>query len=133
VERYCTDEQATDDNIIWHMRIECWVTKATDTHPEYVLLVCFSTATVVYAYEPQYFVYTYIASLVFFIDIQFGFTQCLSIRVWRYSSFWALASLRRHAHSSTHLLHPPVPRISDVSLRLTFSHLVLGFPTGLVL
>jgi hypothetical protein len=24
--------QDTDDNIIWHMHITCWITKATDTH-----------------------------------------------------------------------------------------------------
>ena len=23
---------------IWHMRFECWITKATDTNPEYVIL-----------------------------------------------------------------------------------------------
>jgi hypothetical protein len=39
-------------------------------------------------------------------------------------------------HSSLHsarLLHPLIPRICDVSLRTTPSHLILGFPTGLVL
>jgi len=29
--------QATDD-IIWHMHIAWWITKATDTHSEYVIL-----------------------------------------------------------------------------------------------
>jgi hypothetical protein len=33
--------QATDDNIIRHMRISCWITKATDTHSEYVILIAF--------------------------------------------------------------------------------------------
>jgi hypothetical protein len=32
------DRQVTDDNITRRMRIECWVTKATDTHSEYVLI-----------------------------------------------------------------------------------------------
>jgi len=27
---------------IEHMRIECWLTKATDTHSEYVMLVAFT-------------------------------------------------------------------------------------------
>ena len=26
---------------IWRMRIACWVTRATDTHSEYVLLIAF--------------------------------------------------------------------------------------------
>jgi hypothetical protein len=29
---------ATDDNIIWRMPIACWITKAKDTHSEYVIL-----------------------------------------------------------------------------------------------
>jgi hypothetical protein len=33
---------------IWCMRIACWITKATDTHSEYVLIrISFSTATMV--------------------------------------------------------------------------------------
>jgi hypothetical protein len=41
VEKYGTARQATDDNIIRRMRIACWVTKATDTHSEYVILIAF--------------------------------------------------------------------------------------------
>ena len=26
---------------IWRMRISCWITKATDTHSEYVVLIAF--------------------------------------------------------------------------------------------
>ena len=33
--------------IIWRMRTACWMTKATDTHSEYVKTFCFSTATMV--------------------------------------------------------------------------------------
>jgi len=29
--------QVTDDNMIWHMCISCWVTKSVDTHSEYVM------------------------------------------------------------------------------------------------
>jgi hypothetical protein len=36
-----TARQATDDNIIWHMRFVCWITEITDTHPEYVTLIAF--------------------------------------------------------------------------------------------
>jgi len=31
-EKYGTARQATDDTIIWRMRIACWITKATHTH-----------------------------------------------------------------------------------------------------
>jgi hypothetical protein len=42
VEKYGTAGQAADVNIIRRMRIACWITKATDTHSEYVTLVAFS-------------------------------------------------------------------------------------------
>jgi hypothetical protein len=42
-----TDGQATDDNMIRRMRIACWVTKATDTRPQYWYAYCFSTTTMV--------------------------------------------------------------------------------------
>jgi hypothetical protein len=38
VEKYGTARQATHDNIIRRMRFACWITKATDTHTEYVIL-----------------------------------------------------------------------------------------------
>jgi hypothetical protein len=33
--------QTTDDNIIRRMRAACWITKATDTQSEYVILTAF--------------------------------------------------------------------------------------------
>jgi hypothetical protein len=41
VEKYGTARQATDDNIIRRMRIACRITKATDTHSEYVIRIAF--------------------------------------------------------------------------------------------
>jgi hypothetical protein len=38
VERHGNAIQATDD-VIWSMRIACWIPKATGTHSEYVLLL----------------------------------------------------------------------------------------------
>jgi hypothetical protein len=38
VEKYGTAGQDADDNIIRRMRFACWITKATDTHPEYVII-----------------------------------------------------------------------------------------------
>jgi hypothetical protein len=39
VEKYGEARQATDDNIIRRMCFACWITKATDTHSEYVILI----------------------------------------------------------------------------------------------
>jgi hypothetical protein len=39
VEKYDTAGQATDDNIIWNMRIPCRITKATDSHSECVIII----------------------------------------------------------------------------------------------
>ena len=33
--------QITDDNITLRMRFACWISKATDTHSEYVILIAF--------------------------------------------------------------------------------------------
>ena len=32
---------------VWRMRISCWITKAANTHSEYVILTAFPTATMV--------------------------------------------------------------------------------------
>jgi hypothetical protein len=39
VENYGRARQATDDNIIRRMRFACWITKARETHSEYVILI----------------------------------------------------------------------------------------------
>ena len=41
VVKYGTAGQATDDNIIQRMRFACWISKATDTHSEYVMFISF--------------------------------------------------------------------------------------------
>jgi hypothetical protein len=41
VEKYGRVRQATDDNVVRPMRVACWITKATDTHSEYVMLIAF--------------------------------------------------------------------------------------------
>jgi hypothetical protein len=41
VEKYGTVRQATNYNMIRSMRFACWITKATDTYPEYVILLAF--------------------------------------------------------------------------------------------
>jgi hypothetical protein len=38
VEKYGTDGQATDENVIRRMRISCRIAKATNTHSEYIII-----------------------------------------------------------------------------------------------
>ena len=42
MENFGTARQATDDNIIWLMRLACWINKATNTHAEYVMFIPFT-------------------------------------------------------------------------------------------
>jgi hypothetical protein len=39
VEKSGSDRQATDDNMMWRMHFLCWITEATDTRSEYVILI----------------------------------------------------------------------------------------------
>ena len=41
MEKYGRPGQATVDNIIWPMLIACLITKAADTHSEYVIPIAF--------------------------------------------------------------------------------------------
>ena len=38
MEKYGTDGQATDENVIRRMRIACRIIKATNTHSEYIVI-----------------------------------------------------------------------------------------------
>ena len=41
VEKYVRTIQVTDENITRRMRFACWMTKATNTYSEYVILIAF--------------------------------------------------------------------------------------------
>jgi hypothetical protein len=47
LEKYGRARKARGDSVIGHMNITCWITKATTTHPEYVILYYFSMAKMV--------------------------------------------------------------------------------------
>ena len=51
-EKYGRAGQATDANMIRHMRIECWLTDATDTHSEYFIHTAFFLDKYSYAKVP---------------------------------------------------------------------------------
>jgi len=46
VEKYIV-ERDRPQMTIWRVRISCWVPKATHTYSEYVIIIAFSTATLV--------------------------------------------------------------------------------------
>jgi hypothetical protein len=65
VEEYGTSGQTTDDNTIWRMRCACWVTKATDTHSEYVIIIAFPWQQLLHEHA-SILRYTHVACLVYY-------------------------------------------------------------------
>jgi len=60
-------EQATYDNIIRFMRFACWITKVTNTHPEYVIITVFPLQQLLHERASViHYTCTYIACLVLF-------------------------------------------------------------------
>jgi hypothetical protein len=76
VEKYGTIRQATHDNITRRMRFACWLIKATDTQPEYVILIAFPrqqwllerVSMLHYTYMPPFFP---IISSIFLLHIMY--------------------------------------------------------------
>ena len=63
MKKYRRAGQATEDNIIRHMHIACWITKATDTHSECLMLLAFRPQWL--RERAEMLRYTYIACIVF--------------------------------------------------------------------
>jgi len=75
-EKYGTVRQVTDDNIIRRMRISCWVTKATDIHSEYVIILAFPQVKWLFK-APQYWVIrTFPVSLYEYFTLLRSVTHC---------------------------------------------------------
>jgi hypothetical protein len=75
--------QATDDNIIWRMRIACWITKATDAHSECVILIAFPRQQWIREHTSMLRLYVHCLSCVYFyvtvqIDVH---VTCLAFSV----------------------------------------------------
>ena len=66
VEKYSRARQATHDNIMWRRSIAYWVTKATETHSEYLIRIAFHGNSGC-VNELQCHVYAYAASLVLYL------------------------------------------------------------------
>jgi len=65
VEIYCRVRQATRNVIVRRMRVVCWVTKAKDTHSEYVILIVLPLQQWLHE-SPSALRYTYTTLLVLF-------------------------------------------------------------------
>jgi len=82
VEKYCKPGQATDDNMC--MQIVYWITKAIDTHSEYIILISFPQQQRLHECASMLY-NTYTACLVssplFYDDLSCGL--CL----WLFNSF----------------------------------------------
>jgi len=61
VKKSGTGKQTTDDIVILCMHFACWITKAIDTHSEYVILLLHDNNG--YTSVPHCYVYTYIVCL----------------------------------------------------------------------
>ena len=73
-------ERVRPQMTIWRMRIACWIMKATNTHSEYVMLFCFSAATMVA--RTRLFITSYVLRLscILFISEVTVFSFCNFIR-----------------------------------------------------
>jgi hypothetical protein len=63
--------QTTDVNIKRCIRIACWITKATDTHSEYVILIAFPRQHWL-GERASMLNYTYISCLIFCINYRYS-------------------------------------------------------------
>jgi hypothetical protein len=63
VEKYGRAGQVTDDDNLWRMRFARWISKSTDTHPKYVILIAFPRQQWLRE-RSSVLRYTYIACLV---------------------------------------------------------------------
>ena len=73
MEKYCRAWQATDDNT--GVRFTCWVSKATNTHSEYVILIGFPLSILLHE-RSSLLRYTYIACLVQFV-LRIQIRECI--------------------------------------------------------
>jgi hypothetical protein len=106
-EKCCTAGQGTDDNMIPRMRLACWMTKATDTHLECVILATFPRQQYLRDHDSVLRYITYIACLVSVTATQYTYWPLHSDAFFYaplFSVFFALAPLAniRHLVTSSH-------------------------------
>jgi hypothetical protein len=75
MEKYGTAGQATDGDIVRYTSTACWIPKTTNTHSEYVILIAFSTATMITRTLLSVTLYVHCLSRFHYIQ------KCLSVRM----------------------------------------------------
>jgi hypothetical protein len=91
VEEYGRARQATDDNIIQHMRFACWISKATDTHSVYVIHItfrrqqwlCERASILHYTYIPCLVCNRKAASVLWVIDVSYKTEKTATFETFR--------------------------------------------------
>jgi hypothetical protein len=78
VEKYGTARQVTDDNIIRRMRFAYRITKATDTHTKYLILIAFPRQQ--WLRERASILRLYVHYLAIFKEYRLAFTDKLSVK-----------------------------------------------------
>ena len=89
VERYGRTREASDDSIVWCICFACWITKATDSHSEYVILLLYCNSA--YMNVPEcYGIFTW--PVLFFFCTENSHLTCKPITyvmvVEMYHSWW---------------------------------------------
>ena len=92
MEKWCKAGEATDDDIARRMRFACWISKATDTHSEYVILIAFTLQQ--WLHERSLLLRSYVHCLSCF-ESKPGICLC---ETWLYLTFWFLAIIFRDGH-----------------------------------
>jgi hypothetical protein len=68
VEKYRKVREAMDEKRLRRMHVACWITKAKNTHSEYLILLGFTMQNG-YSNATQYYVYTFISFPVLLEDL----------------------------------------------------------------
>jgi hypothetical protein len=80
---------------IWPMHIACWITKATDTHSDYVLLIALTEKMVTATYLDVTFMSTFL-SLVTLKDVVHSVTTVLRWTKLNYEVAFGMANRNKH-------------------------------------
>jgi hypothetical protein len=91
VEKIGRARQVTDD-VIWRMRLACWITKATETHSEYVILIAFSPQQWLNK-RASILCYAYIALLVTKTDTACSWSVSVGLIIYHTAHLWRLLTL----------------------------------------
>ena len=104
MEKYGTDGQTADDDIIRRMRFVCWINTAIDMHLEYAIVIGFSTPTVVTRKHLSVKVNTYIACLGVFFNHEISQKVTKQVETYRLRSWQFLLSIINFIERDTHLM-----------------------------